>query len=223
MSEEAKDLELFHYGVKGMRWGVTRPIGSDGLAEGKPPGRKKRLKSERDDKINAVNKKFGEVEDAGLKDFEEKRKANRSSGQGRIEARKNAFRDSGSMKEKELQDLDDEIVYANRDYKKGMNQIKEARSADRAEVRSNVKKNFDVKNTTGKVNSLATSGGIAAGILVGGPAGAVMVANASAGVTIARSAGYSRGKSAIIGIVGGAPGALLASEIAVRQRADRGN
>ena len=27
----SKDLELFHYGVKGMKWGVKRPVGSDGL------------------------------------------------------------------------------------------------------------------------------------------------------------------------------------------------
>lgn len=27
----AEDLELFHFGVKGMKWGVRRPIGSDGL------------------------------------------------------------------------------------------------------------------------------------------------------------------------------------------------
>lgn len=41
ISENSEDLELFHYGVKGMRWGVTRKVGSDGLAEGKPPGPKK--------------------------------------------------------------------------------------------------------------------------------------------------------------------------------------
>lgn len=27
---EAKDLELFHYGIKGMKWGVRRPEGPDG-------------------------------------------------------------------------------------------------------------------------------------------------------------------------------------------------
>ena len=39
MAVESKDLELFHYGVKGMKWGVRRKVGSDGLVEGKPPGR----------------------------------------------------------------------------------------------------------------------------------------------------------------------------------------
>lgn len=38
---ESKDLELFHYGVKGMRWGVRRKLDDEGLAVGSPPGKKK--------------------------------------------------------------------------------------------------------------------------------------------------------------------------------------
>lgn len=30
-TENSEDLELFHYGVKGMQWGVKRRVGSDGL------------------------------------------------------------------------------------------------------------------------------------------------------------------------------------------------
>lgn len=40
----SNDLELFHYGVKGMKWGVRRKVGSDGLAVGKPPGKFARAK-----------------------------------------------------------------------------------------------------------------------------------------------------------------------------------
>lgn len=35
----SNDLELFHFGVKGMKWGVRRKVDSDGLAIGKPPGK----------------------------------------------------------------------------------------------------------------------------------------------------------------------------------------
>ena len=36
----AEDLELFHYGVKGMKWGVRRKVDSDGLVVGPEPGKK---------------------------------------------------------------------------------------------------------------------------------------------------------------------------------------
>ena len=38
----SEDLELFHYGVKGMRWGVRRKTDSEGLAVGSPSGKKSR-------------------------------------------------------------------------------------------------------------------------------------------------------------------------------------
>lgn len=40
MNQASKNLELFHYGVKGMRWGVRRKVDDDGLAVGSPPGKK---------------------------------------------------------------------------------------------------------------------------------------------------------------------------------------
>lgn len=40
MTQTSENLELFHYGVKGMRWGVRRPIGPDGEVTGPAPGGK---------------------------------------------------------------------------------------------------------------------------------------------------------------------------------------
>ena len=33
-SSDNLELELLHYGIKGMKWGVRRPVGSDGLIKG---------------------------------------------------------------------------------------------------------------------------------------------------------------------------------------------
>lgn len=41
MSDTAKDLELFHAGVKGMKWGVRRKPGADGTVSGGSARRKK--------------------------------------------------------------------------------------------------------------------------------------------------------------------------------------
>lgn len=38
---ERGEIKAEHYGVKGMRWGVRRAVGSDGLAVGSPPGHSK--------------------------------------------------------------------------------------------------------------------------------------------------------------------------------------
>lgn len=37
----SEDLELFHYGIKGMKWGVRRPEGSDGNVSSRFGGKKK--------------------------------------------------------------------------------------------------------------------------------------------------------------------------------------
>lgn len=55
---ESKSLELFHYGVSGMRWGVRRKTDSDGLAVGSPSGKKTRKEIRTDRKAeDAVNAK----------------------------------------------------------------------------------------------------------------------------------------------------------------------
>lgn len=46
----SNDLELFHFGVKGMKWGVRRKVDSDGLAVGKPPGKFARAKMKVNDR-----------------------------------------------------------------------------------------------------------------------------------------------------------------------------
>lgn len=46
---DSKSLELVHYGIKGMRWGVRRPEGSDGLVKG---GSSKKRASVDDDDIS---------------------------------------------------------------------------------------------------------------------------------------------------------------------------
>lgn len=52
----SNDLELFHYGTKGMRWGVRRKIGPDGEVVGPPPGSRKAAKAEK--KVAKADRKF---------------------------------------------------------------------------------------------------------------------------------------------------------------------
>lgn len=40
--EHSEDLELFHYGVKGMKWGVQRKLDKEGLVVGPPPAKKQK-------------------------------------------------------------------------------------------------------------------------------------------------------------------------------------
>lgn len=82
------------------------------------------------------------------------------------------------------------------------------RSADRKKIRSEFKSSFSAKTGKDKV----AMGSQVAYSLMGG-AGASQVV----GYKIAKAAGYSKGKSLAIGVLGGAPGGLIASEIAVRR------
>lgn len=66
MSEKSEDLELFHYGVKGMKWGVSRPEGPDGRIK-KSGGIRQKLK-DRDESIKSARK--GGVKEAAAKEQE---------------------------------------------------------------------------------------------------------------------------------------------------------
>jgi hypothetical protein len=55
---------------------------------------------------------------------------------------------------------------------------------------------------------------VAAALLIG--------ATQTAGFTMARAAGHSKGKSAVIGLLGGAPGGMLAINIAAKKAAREG-
>ena len=97
---------------------------------------------------------------------------------------------------------------------KSSNQValKSARKEGRAEFRENLKDHYTTKSAkTGRK------------ISVGRTAGSVILGTATFGafnsMQIARAAGYSSGKSVAIGLLGNAPGALLASELKIRANA----
>lgn len=45
-AETSNDLELFHYGIKGMKWGVRRKDGPDGTVSSNPRAAKRQAKKE---------------------------------------------------------------------------------------------------------------------------------------------------------------------------------
>lgn len=66
ISESSEDFELFHYGIKGMKWGIRRKEGPDGTVSSRFKGRKttddtpesddsKRVKSLRGRKISSLS------------------------------------------------------------------------------------------------------------------------------------------------------------------------
>lgn len=57
-AENSSDFELFHYGVKGMRWGVRRPVDSEGMAKGSPPGKASRSERKAEKKVAKADSKF---------------------------------------------------------------------------------------------------------------------------------------------------------------------
>jgi hypothetical protein len=66
-----------------------------------------------------------------------------------------------------------------------------------------------------KTHKARTAGQLAAGALIGGPVGLSVVT----GAKLSRAAGYSKGKSAVIGLLGGYGGGMLAIEVAARKSA----
>lgn len=117
---EVKDLELFHYGVKGMRWGVTREdTDGDGLVNGPPPG-KKDLKKQREAKRSAAYSRYIEAEENEYARYKEKRKENRASGQGWLESHRNATKDLGDSDAKRMKEAAQDITNADKEYKEGL-------------------------------------------------------------------------------------------------------
>lgn len=90
---------------------------------------------------------------------------------------------------------------------------KAARKAGRREVASNLGSEFSLKTARGRTQAGATA---AVGILASPAASAAFVS-----VKTARAAGYSKGKSLAIGLIGGPPGALIAAELSVRKNTRR--
>lgn len=89
------------------------------------------------------------------------------------------------------------------------------RSADRKKIYNEVKNKSTGKESMKRDTAVGIATGGAA-IVLGAPMALAMV-NATVGYKIAKSAGYSRGKSAAIGLIGGTPGGVIAAEIAVRR------
>lgn len=146
MTTTAEDLELFHFGVKGMKWGVRR------------------------------------------KD---------ANGDGRVEG--------GSSKPSRIEK---KIAKSDR---KG--DLKAARRVARDQIVDNAKSRTDSRRITRTTGLLVTGG------LLWGPTGAYQTAGIVAGTEISRSAGYSKGASVAIGLLGGPIGGLAAAEISARKRA----
>lgn len=84
-------------------------------------------------------------------------------------------------------------------------------SAARKDLYSGLKKTYSNKH--GNVSKAKAGAVITAGLL------GSTAANQIVGVQMMRSAGYSKGKSVAMGILGGAPGAALAIELKARKMA----
>lgn len=82
----------------------------------------------------------------------------------------------------------------------------------------------DRKETYGIASKRVMKGGagpIIVATMLAGPSGGIQAANAVSGYNISRSAGYKRGSSVAIGLLGGSAGGLIASEIKIRRRASQ--
>ncbi|WNN94513.1 hypothetical protein SEA_LEWANDO_9 [Arthrobacter phage Lewando] len=98
----------------------------------------------------------------------------------------------------------------------GVKGMKWGKHASKADYKSSVKSHRkELYKGVGQVYKSKKQVGFAvAGTLLGGGAG-----SATVGVQMMRGAGYSKGKSLAMGLLGGAPGAAIAIEVKARKMA----
>lgn len=89
---------------------------------------------------------------------------------------------------------------------------KAARKAERSKI---------VKNLNTQFNTTSTSGRVRTGATVAGALLATPVANIYMGAKVTRASGYSKGASVAVGLIGGAPGALVLAEVSARSAAKK--
>lgn len=97
--EELKDEELKHYGVLGMRWGVRRPVGGDGLVTGSVKSAMRNMKN----LTNVRNKNLKAMSDDELKSKVDRlTKENRLKSLSIAKEDKRAYRSRGDLSDQEL-------------------------------------------------------------------------------------------------------------------------
>ena len=137
MIEKPEDYELFHYGVKGMKWGVQR----SSSASSNKPSRRERNR-ENDERVKALRsdlKSATEARSAAKKDYREARSVHR----------KTKTPDSQAVKDQKKADLRNATAEANKAY------LAQAGEKTTREKRiSNV-------NTAVRVGTAATAGVVA--------------------------------------------------------------
>ena len=108
--------------------------------------------------------------------------------------------------------------YGKKGMKWGVTSVSPSTKAARKSAKANLRKEYD-NNFRDRI--LVKSDAVPNGITQKKAKQALVMDMASlgmySGAQIARSAGYSKGKSVTIGILGGPPGAMLASEIRVQR------
>ena len=137
MTESSEDYELFHYGVKGMKWGVQR----SSSASSNKPSRRERNR-ENDERVKALRsdlKSATEARSAAKKDYREARSVHR----------KTKTSDSQAVKDQKRTKLREATAEENKAY-----------LAQKGE-RTTREKRIDRINTAVRVGTAATAGVVA--------------------------------------------------------------
>lgn len=91
--------DVMHYGIKGMRWGVRRPVGPDGLVTGSVKSAARNLSNLK----NVRNKELKSLTNEELRSRVDRvSKENRLKKLSRSKEDKRAYKSRGSMSDKEL-------------------------------------------------------------------------------------------------------------------------